>query len=147
MSRASEWRDRGAAVAVSEAVELVLPSGATILARRPDAMQLASWNKLPMSLAAAASGEGGAASVTTEQAGELAGFLRDLLVYCCVAPRISLTPGEDEMHPRDVPQADWTFIINWALRVEEARSLTGFRGGRADAGDSGDGEGVRATAF
>jgi hypothetical protein len=143
VNRAEEWRARAKEAAQIEAVELRLPSGAKILARRPDAMQFAAWGRLPMSLAGAVSGEG-AARVTNEQVAEMAGFLRDLLIYCCADPCVSLDPsGPDEIHPREIPQEDWTYIVNWALRVKEARALEGIRGGRSDARASGDGEAVQ----
>jgi hypothetical protein len=129
-------------------VELELPSGMKILARRPDPLQLAAWERLPLALAAVASGEQTPGEITAGQVAETAGFLRDLLVYCCVEPRVSLNPaGEDEIHPREIPQRDWTFILHWALRVEEARALEGFRPQRADAGGGGDGERVLDKTF
>lgn len=128
------------------AVEVELPSGVKVLARKPAVLQLATWGKLPMGLAAAASGEAAGGDVSREVA-ELAGFYRDLLVYCLVKPRISVTPaGEDEIHPREIPVADWNFLVSWALRVEEVRALDGFREGRADAGGGGDGEAVFVAA-
>jgi hypothetical protein len=69
-------------------------------------------------------GKDGASELTQgEQAAEIAGFMRDLLLFCCVAPRVSLTPGEDEIHPRDIPLEDWTFIVRWAMRAEAAVDL------------------------
>jgi hypothetical protein len=147
VSRATEWKAKGRETGLAEAVELELPSGAKIRALRPDLMQLAAWNVLPMGLAGAVVGEGEAQLPTVEKTLEVITAGRDLLVYCCVEPRISLTPGEDEIHPRDIPKEDWTFILRWALRVEEARALEGFRGGRPDAGSGGDGEVLQPTTF
>jgi hypothetical protein len=123
MASASEWKR--AALRAAEAVELQLPSGVTIRARRPDPLQLAMWGRLPFSLTRAAVGADVAAEPTeVEQAVELARFMRDLLLFCCVAPRVSLTPaGEDEIHPRDIPLEDWTFIVRWAMRVEASVDL------------------------
>jgi hypothetical protein len=147
MARANQWREKARAAALAAAEELRLPSGAVILARRPDPVQLAAWGRLPMLLANAAHGQEPAARVSTEEMAEIAGLYRDLLSYCCVEPRISTDPkGDDEIHPREIPEGDWTFIIHWALRVPEARALESFRGGRSDDGDRGDGQGVRAAA-
>ncbi len=146
MGRASEWKEKAREAARVETVELALPSGMVILARRPGLLQLAGWDRMPLGLAGAAAG-GPAEQVSAEKAIELAAFLRDLLVYVCVDPRVSLTPGEDEIHPKDIPQQDWTYILNWAMRVEEARSLEGFRRQRADAGGGGDGEAVLDKTF
>jgi hypothetical protein len=150
MGRAVEWRAKARVAARAEAVELELPSGAKILARRPDPVQMAAWGKLPMLLAGAAAGGGKAARVTNEEVAEIATLYRDVLVYCCVEPRINpqaeACATDEEIHPREIPEADWRFIIHWALRVAEARALESFRERRTDGGDSGDGEGVRAAA-
>ena len=155
MSRASEWKKKAREAAGAGAVELTLPSGAKILARRPNPVQLATWGKLPMLLANAAheamagraQGAPTAPQAKMDEVAEIATLYRDLLVHCCVNPRISLEPtGDDEIHPRDIPEEDWTYITHWAMRVGEARALASFRGQRADAGSGGDGEGVRAAA-
>ncbi len=136
-TRAGAWR-----AAVKAAVELPLPSGVVILARRPDLMQLAAWNKLPLYLAGAvAPGTGEEPDVA-----EAMKATRELLEYCCVEPRISLEPTPEEIHPRDIPEGDWTFIVRWALRLEEARKLEPFRTERRDDGGGGDSDGLRAAA-
>jgi hypothetical protein len=140
-----EWRERARQVALAEAVDLELPSGMKLRARRPNPMQLAAWGKLPMALAGAAA-QTPAQSLSAAEVAEMAGFLRELLVWCCVEPRVSLEPGPKDIHPSEIPEKDWTFIINWGLRVEEARNLESFRGGRADAGAGRDGEDLRAAA-
>lgn len=144
---AKEWKAKALAAAEKNAIELTLPSGMVIQARRPDPVQFAAWDRLPLLLAAAA--EGGSTAVammTGEQVQETAHFMRDLLIYCCLAPRVSLTPGEDEIHPREIPQEDWTFIMSWAMRTPEAETLRPFRPERSDGGAGDDREGVRAAA-
>lgn len=146
MSRASVWKARSQESARAEAIELELPSGMTILARRPDAAQLAVWGRLPLQLAAAAVKQETPA-FTAEDGVELMTFYRDLLTYCCIEPRISLAPaGEDEIHPKDVPQDDWQYILRWAMRFEEGRKFEGFRGERTGIGVGGDGEDVGGAA-
>lgn len=143
-SKAKEW----AARAQHQVEELTLPSGQVIKARRPGPMQLMTWQALPLSLVNAAVGEEAsavhlAAQLSPQQIAEQAAFYRDVLVWCCVEPRVSLTPqGEDEIHPRDIPEQDWTFIIAWALRLTEAQPLASFRGERADGSGGRDGGGV-----
>jgi hypothetical protein len=137
---ASEWKEKGRAGA--EVVELTLPSGMVIRARRPGALQYAAWDRLPLMLAAAA--EKGAADIAVAEAQEIAGFLRELLVYCCLEPRVSMTPAEGEIHPREIPEADWMFIVSWAMRLKEVEELRPFRGERADGGGGDDGEAVFA---
>ena len=140
---AKEWRAKGRETA--EAVTLALPSGMEIRARRPGPMQYAAWDRLPLMLAECAAA--GPAAISVEDAKEVAAFLRELLVYCCLEPRVSLTPGEEEIHPRELPEADWTFIVSWALRLREAAELRSFRGRGADDGGSGDGQAVFVQTF
>jgi hypothetical protein len=126
---------------------LELPSGQEILARRPDAAQLAVWGRLPLQLAAAAMTGGETPEFTVEDGVELMTFYRELLNYCCVEPRISLAPaGDDEIHPKDIPQEDWQYILRWAMRFEEGRKFEGFRRERAGSGVGGDGEVVGGPA-
>ena len=138
---ASDWKGAGQRLAEAAAVDLELPSGVVIRARRPDPLQLAMWGNLPLALAppdaAAAGGEG--AFLSTAQ------FARDMLSYCCVSPRISLDPKDmREIHPRDIPMEDTMFILRWAARGEEQELLRSFRAKRqrdsagGDGGDVGD---------
>lgn len=134
---ASAWK------ALRKTVALALPSGMTIEARRPDAAQLAMWDKVPLGLLSQA----GAAQLSDEQTEELARYMRELLMFCCVRPRISLDPkSEEEIHPREIPEGDWQFIVRWALRAEEAAALAGFRGrgNGAESGSGGEGVGMQA---
>jgi len=143
---ASEWKKCGAAKAAAEAEDLTLPSGMTIKARRPGPLQLALWGRLPFSLVAAVSGETAPAASAGEQAAGIAAFLRNLLLYCCVSPRISLDPkGEAEIHPSEINDEDLAFIVKWATSMEESSDLESFRGKRADDRDRGNGKDVRGA--
>ena len=134
---AQDWKAKGAAAA--EVVELPLPSGMVISARRPGPMQFAAWDRLPVLMAM----DGESAGPTTDgEALEIAGFLRELLIYCCVAPRVSMTPGEDEIHPRDLPEKDWLYIVRWGMRLEEAAAVRSFRRRRTYGPGGNDGEAV-----
>ena len=150
MAKASEWAARAGERARAEAADLELPSGQTILARRPDAAQLAVWGRLPLQLAAAAVQGAEAPTFTVEDGIELMAFYRDLLIYCCVDPPIS-TQAEacatGAIHPKDIPQEDWEYILRWAMRFEEGRNLEGFRRRRAGSGVGGDGEDVGSAAI
>jgi hypothetical protein len=126
---ANQWREKTREAAA--AVELALPSGMTIRARRPDALQFAEWKMLPLALARAA--ELGPANVSDEEATEIAGLMRELLIYCCLEPAVSLTPGENGIHPREIPDTDWMFIVAWAMRLREADTLRPFRRERKTA--------------
>ncbi len=148
MPKASEWKQRAQEDARAEAAELLLPSGMKILARRPDAAQMAVWGRLPLQLAAAAGKGQSEVASSSDEAIELMAFMRDLLVYVCVEPRISLAPTSDEeIHPRDIPQEDWQFLFRWAMRFEEGRNLEGFRGQRAGDRPGNDGQDVGSAAI
>lgn len=143
---AGEWRALAREAALAVAVELALPSGMTVMARRPSAEQFAQWGVLPLGLASVANG-GGAGEVTDEAVLSLMEYQRTMLGYVLVEPRVSLDPrGEEEIHPRDIPDEDLRFILRWASRAEEAEKLRPFRR-RGEAGVAGDGgAGIRAAA-
>jgi hypothetical protein len=127
-SKVQEWRAFGQKAAESEAQELELPSGMVVRARRPGPAFFAQHARLPLTLAAKVNDE--SPNAADEPAGELsnfAEFLREILVYCVVEPGISLAPGANQIHPREIPNADFEFIIGWALRREETASLESFR--------------------
>ena len=132
MERAEEWRRKAR-------VELELPSGMKVVARRPGVLQLAEWQRLPVLLASMALGE--KAKGGEDELVELAEYLKKMLCWCCLDP---LVP--EEIDPKEIPWEDVQFLVAWALRVEEARALEGFRGGGGDAGGGGDGADLRAAA-
>jgi hypothetical protein len=138
---AQEWKAKSAAAA--EVVDLTLPSGMVIEARRPGPMQLAAWDRLPLLLTDGAGGAG----LSNAEILETAAFMRELLIYCCVAPRVSMTPGEEEIAPRDIAEADWLYIVRWAMRTEEAAAVRRFRGLGANdrGGDRGEAVFVQAV--
>ncbi len=147
MTRAEQVRAAGEQAARLEAEELTLPSGAKILARRPDLVQLAAWGRLPLGLVSVLQ-EGGTAGASGEDVVALIRNLRELLVYCWVEPRITENPreGEEEIHPRHISQEDCLYTLRWAVRHEEARKLEPFRGERRDASGGDDGVAVPAAA-
>jgi len=130
-TKADDWRARARQSAIDEAEDLALPSGITIRARRPDALQLATWGRLPLTLASMVSKQSADADAPPEisdaDALDAMAFVRDLLLTCCIDPRVSLTPeSPDEIHPRDIPQQDWVFLVAWAMRWTEASALKPF---------------------
>src|SRR5579864_280387 len=143
---ASDWRDRARAAAIEEAQDLELPSGMVIQARRPDPGHLLMWQRLPLGLSQKAFGPDGEDTRTEEEKREqglaMIATSRDILIYCCVEPRISLNPGPDEIHPRDVPLKDALFILRWAMRRQEAGALESFREKRANDSPGSDGQAV-----
>lgn len=147
MTRANEWRERAAEQARAEAVELDLPSGAKVLARRPSPMQLAVWGRLPLHLVESPNDGQVTPEISASEAADVAKLMRDLLVYCLVDPRVSEEPGDDVIHPREIPQEDWAYIMSWAMRTEVLDSLRPFRTRRTDGGRGGDGETIRTASI
>jgi hypothetical protein len=137
---AREWREKADAAAETFSVDLPLPSGMVIRARRPGPLRFAQWQRVPMMIGQVATG--GAGALSDEEALEIIGFMRELVAWCCVEPRIDVDGGDDAMHPRDVPDRDFFCIVNWAMRTAEAQELRPFRGGRRDAAGDGGGENV-----
>lgn len=127
-SKEQKWRALGQKAAKQEAQDLELPSGMIIRARRPGPALLAHYARLPLTLAAGVNDERpNGADESTGELSNFAEFLREILVYCVVEPGISTTPGPGQIHPREIPNGDFEFIIGWALRREEAASLESFR--------------------
>lgn len=142
---AQAWAEKARQQAVEEAKPLLLPSGITVLARRPGPALLASYSRMPTGLAMIANGEEGGAAAA--DAGiESAKFLYDLLTTCVVSPVISTTGGVGTIHPKNLPDQDVTYIMGWALRGEEAARLATFRRERTDGNAGGNGEGIRTAA-
>jgi hypothetical protein len=132
---AEQWRQKGSNRGIED---LTLPSGMIIRARRPGPLQFAQWGRLPLLLASASSPEG----ASNQDVVEMTNFMRELLIYCCVEPRVSETAAPDskeEIQPREIPEEDWTFILSWAMRAKEALGMRPFRGQRDDVGTAGDG--------
>jgi hypothetical protein len=119
---AKEWREHARAKAVGK--DLVLPSGMVMRCRRPGPLQYAAWQRLPLMIASAA--ERGTVAIGNEEATEIARFLRELLVWCCLEPRVAEgdTAAEDEILPRENEEADWMYIVAWAMRLREAEALS-----------------------
>ena len=121
-----------------EGVRLKLPSGRVITARRPGLMQLAVWEMLPFDVAA--EGAVAPASDAGKVALETIAKTRDLLVYACISPRISVAPkGDGEISPLELSNADLTFIVRWARRLQDHPVATASgAGSEANGGDGGD---------
>lgn len=123
-----EWRAVQQKKAREEASQLTLPSGLSVLARRPDPTAVLSWGRLPLGLTAQATDEEESALMTKDQLLSNIEMTRQLLIYCLVSPRVSLDPrGDDEIHPREIPMSDVVFLARWAMRAEEAEELRPFR--------------------
>lgn len=144
MNLAEAWRAKAREAAEEEARPLLLPSGITVMARRPGPALLASYGRLPLGLATIANGQ--EAGTGGGEAVEWAVFMYDVLTSCVVSPQISREPGPDRIHPKNLPDVDVSFIFGWAMRGEEAARLATFRAKRSDAAAGKDGAGVSPAA-
>ncbi|HEV2499451.1 MAG TPA: hypothetical protein VGY31_07740 [Terriglobia bacterium] len=98
---------------------VMLPKlGKPVLMRRPPPLWFVFRGQLPHTLAiAGAISKADAVPVvhTPEEAQALAGWIVDLLSEVMVQPRISLSPGPDEIPPDLLADEDLNFIIRWAV--------------------------------
>ena len=117
----ADWRAAARAGREARAERLALPSGAVILAARPEPLEWILSGRLPQGLLAAAL-EGdlhGASAVPSElsreEVLELARFATQLVLASVVKPAIGSGPGE--MAFEDIPIEDRAFIFEWACRA------------------------------
>jgi hypothetical protein len=138
IANAADWRAASRRARASRAEELALPSGATILAARPDPLEWILAGRVPQRLLAAALGEshghpresgdrtldshlrgndGGEAGVemTREEVLELARFAAQLVEASVVEPAIG--DGPEEIRLDEIPTEDRAFIFEWACRA------------------------------
>ncbi|MGH9354201.1 MAG: hypothetical protein ACRD2G_18895 [Terriglobia bacterium] len=116
---------------------VVLPKlGKAVLMRRPSPLWFVFRGQLPQTLAIAGTiGNTPPVVHTPEEAQALAGWIVDLLSEVMVQPRISLSPGPDEIPPDLLADEDLNFIIRWAVgevasegsNGSPARDLAPFR--------------------
>jgi len=120
IARAEDFRQAAEAQrAEGQAPErLKLPKSALqVVLRRPSLMWFLFHGHLPVSLAARQSGAGGNESPfqNAEEFVEFSKWIVDLLSEAFVSPRLSLTPGADDISPEWLAEEDVNFIIRWAL--------------------------------
>jgi hypothetical protein len=85
----------------------------------------------------------GAEQVSDEDALGTAVFMRELIGWCWVAPKIvSGTKEDNEIDPREIRDEDLGALLAWALRTKEAETLRPFRVRRNDNRGCPDGERV-----
>jgi hypothetical protein len=121
IARAEEWRAAAQAAREARAEPLMLPSGATILAVKPEPLEWIMSGRIPQRLLAAALQGAGAlasqarAEISREEILDLAAFAAQLVKASIVRPAIG--EGPEEISLDDVPIQDRAFIFAWACRA------------------------------
>jgi len=117
ITNAKQWRAQQ-----TRKIELELPSGLTVVVRRPPLHMWISAGKVPESLVKAMLSQrnqqvtADALQMSPEQFKGLFTFMREVIVATVVEPRIvENATAEDEIAPEDVPLDDAMFIFQWAL--------------------------------
>jgi hypothetical protein len=120
INNAADWRQAARAQRAATAEALTLPSGATILAARPEPLEWILAGRVPQRLLSAAlaldgSAVGAQGDLSREDVLEFARFAADLVRASVVAPAIG--NGPDEIRFDDIPIEDRAFIFEWACRA------------------------------
>ncbi len=113
------WRAASHAARKERAEHLRLPSGATILAAKPDPLEWIMSGRIPHRLLAAALSNGVASQpeteISREEILELARFATQLVRASVVEPPIG--EGPNEIRLDEIPIQDRAFIFEWACRA------------------------------
>ena len=127
ITSAQDWRAATEAEREARAEPLVLPSGATILAARPDPLEWIISGRIPQGLLAVALEDPHSSlarpdrELTREEIIDLAKFAARLVIASVVDPPIG--EGPDELPLEEIPLRDRAFIFEWACR-----GLSGAKG-------------------
>jgi len=133
-----DWRHAAKIDRQARAKLLVLPSGATILAARPEPLEWVMSGRIPQGLLAVALEDpqsplaGGDRELTREEILDLAGFAARLVVASVVDPPIG--DGPDEIPLDEIPIRDRAFIFEWACRALDGNGAEAAAEGPAKAG-------------
>lgn len=115
------WRLAAQADREARAEHLVLPSGATILAARPEPLEWVMSGRIPQSLLAVVLDDPESATagddreLSRDEILDLATFAARLVAASVVDPPIG--DGPDEIALDEIPIRDRAFIFEWACRA------------------------------
>lgn len=109
-SKASDFKKRRQSQ--QQVVELTLPSGLSISAKRPHPTWFLYHSSLPRTVIQSEPSSG---FQSVEDVQNLSQWIRALLEEVMVSPKIRLNPTEDEISPSDIDDADLQHIIQWAM--------------------------------
>lgn len=120
IATALDWRAATQAEREARAEPLVLPSGTTILAARPDPLEWIISGRIPQGLLAVAVEDPQSPlarpdrELTREEVIDLAKFAARLVISSVVDPPIG--DGPDELPLEEIPLRDRAYIFEWACR-------------------------------
>ncbi len=129
IASAIDWRAATQAEREARARPLELPSGATILAARPEPLEWIISGRIPQGLLGAALDDPHSPAarqdreLTREEIIDLANFAARLVVASVVDPPIGDGPGELPLD--EIPLGDRAFIFEWACRGLSGSSSNG----------------------
>jgi hypothetical protein len=116
-----DWKAAAQAAREARAEPLRLPSGATIMAVKPEPLEWIMSGRIPQRLLAAALESHGSLPATAspeisrEEILDLARFAAQLVQASVIRPAIG--EGPDEIRLDDIPIEDRAFIFQWACRA------------------------------
>lgn len=115
-----DWRAGSQAARQARAERLRLPSGAVVLAARPEPLEWIFSGRLPQRLLGAALGNGARngterETLSREEVVELARFAVQLIRASVLEPAIGDGPGEIPID--EIPVEDRVFLFEWACRA------------------------------
>jgi hypothetical protein len=116
----TDWRAASQADRLARAERLCLPSGAVILAVKPEPLEWIISGRLPQRLLGVVLGPEPATAaapetISREDILELARFATQLVKASIVDPPVG--EGPDEIRLEDIPTKDRAFIFQWACRA------------------------------
>ncbi|HEV2349015.1 MAG TPA: hypothetical protein VG028_04115 [Terriglobia bacterium] len=125
------WRSAMLEDRRERAERLLLPSGAVILAVKPEPLDWILSGRIPQQLlgvalqSSAGARQDSDAAMTREEILDLAGFARQLVKASVVKPAIGNAPGEIALD--DIPVKDRAYIFEWACRALRQEAGVGGR--------------------
>jgi hypothetical protein len=134
------WRSAMFEDRIARAEHLLLPSGATILAVKPEPLDWILSGRIPQQLLGVALEKSAGApqerdaALTRDEILDLAGFARQLVRASVVKP--SIGDGPDEIAMDDIPVRDRAFIFEWACRALKGSTKNETRNSKLENGPS-----------
>ncbi len=129
LSTPSDWRAASQADRLARAERLCLPSGAVILAVKPEPLAWIISGRLPQRLLGIVLGSDSSTAVSApetisrEDILELARFAAQLVTASIVDPPVG--EGPDEIRLEEIPAKDRAYIFQWACRALGQGEATG----------------------